>query len=215
MAFDPHYMSFSTSAPVVGFDASQFVLQSDIFEDSDFMKFGVDWSPMPAYDTVSNIRLPIGQLSLPDSQLNVQYGDKCSKQNSTRDSEFQSILKPNPKNDSRADVPQGEYLTSRHSYPNSCPDSLPEQSFHSTSNTRRADSSPASSHSSLPAPSRIQKRKLNTMAARRYRQKRVDQVNDLEAALKEARAERDALKIKAARLEGEVDVLRSLLKRGH
>jgi hypothetical protein len=53
------------------------------------------------------------------------------------------------------------------------------------------------------------------MAARRYRQKRVDQVNDLEAALKEVRAERDALKIKAARLEGEVDVLRSLLKRGH
>jgi hypothetical protein len=208
-------MSFSTSAPAVGFDASQFALQSDVFEDSDFVKFDVDWSPMPAYDTVSDIRLPIGQLSLPDSQLNVQYGDECSSQNSTRDSEFQSIRKSNPENDSRADVPQGEYLASLHSYPSSCPDSSPEQSFHSTFNTRRADPSPASSHSSLPAPSRIQKRKLNTMAARRYRQKRVDQMNDLEATLQEVRAERDALKIKAARLEGEVDVLRSLLKRGH
>jgi hypothetical protein len=38
-------------------------------------------------------------------------------------------------------------------------------------------------------------------------------MSDLEAKLKEIRAERDALKMKAARLEGEVEVLRALLGR--
>lgn len=61
--------------------------------------------------------------------------------------------------------------------------------------------------------SRIQKRTLNTLAARRYRQKRLDQMSELEAALKETRVERDALKVRVARLEGEVDVLRGLLQR--
>jgi len=60
---------------------------------------------------------------------------------------------------------------------------------------------------------RIQKRTLNTIAARRYRQKRFDQMAELEAALKETRSERDALKVRVARLEGEVDVLRGLLRR--
>jgi len=57
----------------------------------------------------------------------------------------------------------------------------------------------------------IQKRKINTLAARKYRQKRVDHINYLEAALKESQIARDALKIRAARLEGEVEVLRRLV----
>jgi len=52
------------------------------------------------------------------------------------------------------------------------------------------------------------KRTRNTLAARRYRQRRVDQMSDLEAALKETQAERDALKVRVARLEGELDALR-------
>jgi len=59
--------------------------------------------------------------------------------------------------------------------------------------------------------SKVQKRTLNTLAARRYRQKRLDQMSELEAALKESNAERDVLKVRVARLEGEVDVLRGLL----
>jgi Basic region leucine zipper len=43
----------------------------------------------------------------------------------------------------------------------------------STINTRR------------PSPTRVEKRKLNTLAAQRYRQKRVEQANNLETALKE------------------------------
>ncbi|KAH6718442.1 hypothetical protein DL95DRAFT_280097, partial [Leptodontidium sp. 2 PMI_412] len=61
--------------------------------------------------------------------------------------------------------------------------------------------------------SKIQKRTLNTLAARRYRQKRVDQVSSLETSLKETQDERDELKLKVARLEAEVEVLRGLVKK--
>jgi hypothetical protein len=61
-------------------------------------------------------------------------------------------------------------------------------------------------------PARIEKRKQNTLAARRYRQKRVDQMASLESALKETQSERDALKVRVARLEGEVETLRQLLR---
>jgi hypothetical protein len=60
--------------------------------------------------------------------------------------------------------------------------------------------------------SRIEKRKQNTLAARRYRQKRVDQMTSLESALKETQSERDGLKVRVARLEGEVETLRQLLR---
>ncbi|KAF2637559.1 hypothetical protein P280DRAFT_472265 [Massarina eburnea CBS 473.64] len=59
---------------------------------------------------------------------------------------------------------------------------------------------------------RVEKRKANTMAARRYRQKRVDQMGGLEAQLKETQSERDDLKVRCARLEGEVEALRALLR---
>ncbi|XTI87832.1 hypothetical protein V2W45_1468303 [Cenococcum geophilum] len=72
-------------------------------------------------------------------------------------------------------------------------------------------STPAS-NAKTSSPSRIEKRKLNTLAARRYRQKRVDQMNGLEAALKETQLERDALKVRVARLEGEAEILRQLLQ---
>ncbi|KAF2475649.1 uncharacterized protein BDR25DRAFT_87449, partial [Lindgomyces ingoldianus] len=59
---------------------------------------------------------------------------------------------------------------------------------------------------------RVEKRRQNTLAARRYRQKRVDQMTSLESALKETQSERDALKVRVARLEGEVETLRHLLR---
>jgi hypothetical protein len=88
----------------------------------------------------------------------------------------------------------------------------------------RSHSSSSSTHSTSPkspnvnsddplAPvsSAIKKRTLNTLAARRYRQRRVDQVTNLEEMLKETKEERDSLKEKVARLEGELDVLRRLV----
>jgi cell division protein FtsB len=59
--------------------------------------------------------------------------------------------------------------------------------------------------------SRIEKRKLNTLAARRYRQKRLDLISSLEAELKNTQLERDALKCRVARLEGETEMLKELL----
>ncbi|PSN69277.1 hypothetical protein BS50DRAFT_338422 [Corynespora cassiicola Philippines] len=85
----------------------------------------------------------------------------------------------------------------------------------------RSSSSPERSSSKLPTTknntlsvdsSRVEKRRANTLAARRYRQKRVDQMTSLESELKEVKSERDDLKVRCARLEGEVETLRQLLR---
>ncbi|KAF7881367.1 uncharacterized protein EAF01_011878 [Botrytis porri] len=102
-----------------------------------------------------------------------------------------------------------------------------EQSSPTSSNPKSTSSPTHSSPPSPPSPSpktqtptsssstisRVEKRKLNTLAARRYRQKRVDQMSSLEAALKEVERERDALKVRVAKLEGETDILKSLLSK--
>jgi len=100
-----------------------------------------------------------------------------------------------------------------------------DQSSPSSSNPKSTSSPTHSSPNSPPSPkiqtptsssstiSRVEKRKLNTLAARRYRQKRVDQMSSLEAALKEVERERDALKVRVAKLEGETDILKSLLSK--
>jgi hypothetical protein len=67
-----------------------------------------------------------------------------------------------------------------------------------------------SSRTTEPDNSRIVKRTRNTLAARRYRQRRVDQMSELEASLKETQAERDDLKVRVARLEGELEALRNM-----
>ncbi|KAI5788978.1 hypothetical protein DFH27DRAFT_655606 [Peziza echinospora] len=61
--------------------------------------------------------------------------------------------------------------------------------------------------------SAVKKRSLNTEAARRYRQKRVDRIAELEELLKKTEGERDALGVRVARLEGEVGALRLLVKK--
>ncbi|KAH6675040.1 hypothetical protein B0J14DRAFT_588781 [Halenospora varia] len=73
-------------------------------------------------------------------------------------------------------------------------------------------SSQSSSPRTLDPANRVEKRTRNTLAARRYRQRRVDEVSGLESQLKETRSERDDLKIRCARLEGEVETLRKLLE---
>jgi hypothetical protein len=55
------------------------------------------------------------------------------------------------------------------------------------------------------------KRQRNTLAARRYRQKRLDRISDLEKALSDVSGERDDLKLQLARREAEVSALREML----
>jgi hypothetical protein len=95
---------------------------------------------------------------------------------------------------------------------------------HPTSSTplTRTKSSPASDdRGRTPSPSssskgedRVAKRKRNTEAARRYRQRKVDRVTELEDALAEVSRERDELKLKLARAEAEADVLRGMVRKG-
>lgn len=100
--------------------------------------------------------------------------------------------------------------------------SLPMQSPHvskitSPSSSSTSSSGPRSSTKEKdlhPPETAIKKRTLNTLAARRYRQRRLDQVSELEEQLKETKEERDGLKNRVARLEGELDVLRRLVGAG-
>lgn len=59
----------------------------------------------------------------------------------------------------------------------------------------------------------MEKRKLNTLAARRCRQRRVDRMKDLEAELETVRRERDELRLQVSKLQGETDALRGLIRR--
>ncbi|KAF3385125.1 hypothetical protein F1880_002868 [Penicillium rolfsii] len=61
--------------------------------------------------------------------------------------------------------------------------------------------------------SRVEKRRLNTLAARRCRQRRVDRMKSLEDELEAMRRERDELRLKVSKLEGETEALKGLLTR--
>ncbi|PQE05240.1 bZIP transcription factor protein [Rutstroemia sp. NJR-2017a BBW] len=117
--------------------------------------------------------------------------------------------------DSLASVPQPSVNNNPQSSNNPTP-SLYDRS--DSSSRHSSPQSPPATHTSTPKPSsappsRIEKRKLNTLAARRYRQKRVDQMSSLESALKEVERERDALKVRVAKLEGETEILKQLLSK--
>ncbi|KAF2772982.1 hypothetical protein EJ03DRAFT_150776 [Teratosphaeria nubilosa] len=60
----------------------------------------------------------------------------------------------------------------------------------------------------------VNKRKRNTEAARRYRQRKVDRVTELEEALAAMTAERDELRLKLARSETKAEVLRVMFSDG-
>ena len=60
---------------------------------------------------------------------------------------------------------------------------------------------------------RAEKRQRNSAAARKYRQKFVDRIAELEKALAEVSAERDQLKLKLVRSDAEVEVLRGFVER--
>ncbi|KAJ5587089.1 uncharacterized protein N7459_002854 [Penicillium hispanicum] len=61
--------------------------------------------------------------------------------------------------------------------------------------------------------SRVEKRRLNTLAARRSRQRRVDRMKSLEDELESVRRERDELRLRVSKLEGETEALKGLVTR--
>jgi hypothetical protein len=56
------------------------------------------------------------------------------------------------------------------------------------------------------------KRQRNTLAARKYRQKRIDRISELEDAVDKLKSERDELRIKLARQEAETAALKEMLR---
>lgn len=86
------------------------------------------------------------------------------------------------------------------------------------SDSSTAPPTPSPSASSSPSElskdssDRASRRRLNTLAARRYRQRRVDRTHELEAELDVFKQERDALKMRVSKLEGEANALKCLLK---
>lgn len=92
--------------------------------------------------------------------------------------------------------------------PNPTPDSVSTGST-SNSSPKNISSKPGSSSASS---SRVERRKANTLAARRYRHNRLDKVAGLESALKATQLERDAPKVQVAKLQGEIQVLKDLVR---
>ena len=106
-------------------------------------------------------------------------------------------------------------------------DQSPSSPYSHTSSTATTSSNNASSnHHSKPRHSTskrssasnadgdaeaILKRHRNTIAARKYRQKRLDRITELEGALAAMTNERDELKLKLARAEAEVSVVRGMM----
>lgn len=61
-------------------------------------------------------------------------------------------------------------------------------------------------------PDVVLKRQRNTIAARKYRQKRLDRIQELEDALEGVTRERDDLKLRLARQEAETAALKEMMR---
>ncbi|KAK0726845.1 hypothetical protein B0T26DRAFT_617127, partial [Lasiosphaeria miniovina] len=58
----------------------------------------------------------------------------------------------------------------------------------------------------------VAKRQRNNVAAKKYRQKKLDRIQELEEEVDEVKRERDELRISLARKEAETAALREMLK---
>ncbi|KAL1386328.1 hypothetical protein HDK64DRAFT_275152 [Phyllosticta capitalensis] len=74
---------------------------------------------------------------------------------------------------------------------------MPQQTQKNSTKRSRDSTSP-------PSASLIEKRARNSVAARKCRQKKLDRIDMLEQALAAMTAERDELRVRMARMEGEM-----------
>ncbi|KAI1417927.1 hypothetical protein F5Y13DRAFT_150064 [Hypoxylon sp. FL1857] len=93
----------------------------------------------------------------------------------------------------------------------------PADQSHSPSEMSQASSSqgkaPKAQRRSPPVdPVTALKRQRNNVAARKYRQKRIDRINELEEELRDVKQERDDLRLRLARQEAEAAALRTMLQ---
>ncbi|KAF5001186.1 hypothetical protein FGRMN_1210 [Fusarium graminum] len=146
-----------------------------------------------------NIMIPDLNVAL-DTQQTLDMGDGFLAQeqprtiNSSPSEQPSTSNTPNPTNKSSSSIP-GTSTFSLHPSPSS-----------SSGSSRKRKSSPEDEDSSVAL-----KRQRNTLAARKYRQKRLDRITELEDALAAMKDERDDMRLQLARREAEVDALREML----
>ncbi|OTB11301.1 hypothetical protein K445DRAFT_215925 [Daldinia sp. EC12] len=92
--------------------------------------------------------------------------------------------------------------------PSVSPPTMPE----SSSGPSQQPSAKAKSQSPPVDPATALKRQRNNAAARKYRQKRIDRITELETELRSVKEERDDLRLRLARQEAETAALRSMLQ---
>ncbi|KAM0217397.1 hypothetical protein ACHAQD_007370 [Fusarium lateritium] len=107
---------------------------------------------------------------------------------------------------STSNTPHPTNKTPSSSIPGTSTFSLHPSPSSSSGSSRKRKSSPEDEDSNVAL-----KRQRNTLAARKYRQKRLDRITELEDALAAMKDERDDMRLQLARREAEADALREML----
>jgi hypothetical protein len=112
---------------------------------------------------------------------------------------------------------QQDSFKTTNAFPSQIPVMLSPESSHSRSSQTPRDPSVdkncSESSQTTATITKAEKRRRNNVAARKYRQKRIDRIEELEEALTQMTRERDELKVQLAKRDGEVELLREILQR--
>ncbi|KKZ63585.1 hypothetical protein EMCG_02122 [[Emmonsia] crescens] len=175
---------------------------------------------MSAQDSFETTTQPDRQFCLPDynhPSNNVQQ--HCMPTSQSID--HQDINRPQPHQLHIATPSQSQSeVPTHHFQPKPSSPQLPTSptpsgthTHHSTPSSTQIPRSPAAVATATSMDRVTDKRRRNTLAARRFRQKQQDRVAELEQALESVCKERDELKMQAARWEGEAAALRGMLRK--
>ncbi|CVK97501.1 uncharacterized protein FMAN_11549 [Fusarium mangiferae] len=147
---------------------------------------------MNALDT--NTQLDVGDAFLAQEQPLITVNSSPLEQPSTSSTPYPHTTTTTTNKSPSSSIP-GTSTFSLHPSPSS-----------SSGSSRKRKSSPDDEESAVTL-----KRQRNTLAARKYRQKRLDRISELEEALAAMTNERDDMRLQLARREAEVDALREML----
>ncbi|XDG03105.1 hypothetical protein ABKA04_002720 [Annulohypoxylon sp. FPYF3050] len=118
------------------------------------------------------------------------------------DFQFNQPLNSHHSQESRSDTVPSD--------PSYSPPAMPKSPEAASSSSQ--GQTPRSRRSPPVDPTTALKRQRNNVAARKYRQKRIDRINELETELQGVKQERDDLRLRLARQEAEAAALRSMLQ---
>ncbi|KAG5753418.1 hypothetical protein H9Q72_002570 [Fusarium xylarioides] len=210
---------FSASVPKIQAHYSDFGLLCDVSPFLDLPLLDFDFSSQGVYqgnDASWNFGQNMGeglfdQIMIPDmntldtnTQLDVGDGFLAQEQplitvNSSPLEQPSTSSTPHPPTTTTNKSPSS-------SIPGTSTFSLHPSPSSSSGSSRKRKSSPEDEESAVTL-----KRQRNTLAARKYRQKRLDRISELEEALAAMTNERDDMRLQLARREAEVDALREMM----